>query len=911
MGKTIESEQIAEDVKKSEPSDDPTLQAMTLYYRETNQPEHVCGIYEAAVKMYPKNDELLSHLFMSYVRVHNYRKQQQTALALHKVVPNNPYYFWGVMSIFMQGYTNPVMEKTMYLPLAEKMVEKFMEEKKIDAEAEVKMYVMILDRLGKYEKITDLLESPLGSRISGPEEHGRLLIDSLIKSEKLECATEKLVDLLQKNPDQWSFVVDYLAVVVQLSTGNPHHLQTAHAFICSLAREQDKVENTCVRAPYLGRLELLRQLKETKRELEWKQVLNLGSPVDDFLTYFQKFGSKLCFFEDVRTFIPFLSEDEKKVLLERMSLVVNDLSIDYDCSEQDKKANILKMQQHLALLQVKHLCGAHLGLKPEDKMAAAELIHEAYKKGLKLGNGDHSTEWHPADLYIVLYAHLMFEVYQETRDHGLLLELVLTLERAHKRSLANAQILLLLLKLFIKLGVFEQCTKVYDKLDIKQIQVDTVGYFLHRCMMTSGIFSLCEAFFGFALKFFWNAKKEVGEYIIQAYKNGSFHVVIEMADLQKQLEYSYSFHLLLLRKQLVVLTESVHTLESLKQSLHQIFSPEIKVTTGELVDNRDMRVLESYGPPQLELTGDDVKNSFQLECVYFEFLTTVMQGIKMAALVSDREWNIQSFQEVLSRLEGVIKEARHLPFILASGNADIKLIPIRAPPLCEITVLLKWNFDKVLLTLLKIVLKIKEHANDEVEGQVKECLEMVIEVLKDVHVEGLSAEDYDTLQSILADSNGDVPPSGNPLDVLKRRPVDVETLGVFTQVVSMVTLLSECAVEAISGCQGNTQLSKKKRKKKTSEQGSVQMCRRHLQWFTEELAGIVERRREEIKLIPQVLDVTSLMKKMHLEPQEDETSAVDVYRLLVESYNSSYSECTEALKHKSCQLGAISERLKN
>jgi ATP-dependent phosphoenolpyruvate carboxykinase len=89
------------------------------------------------------------------------------------------------------------------------------------------------------------------------------------------------------------------------------------------------------------------------------------------------------------------------------------------------------------------------------------------------------------------------------------------------------------------------------------------------------------------------------------------------------------------------------------------------------------------------------------------------------------------------------------------------------------------------------------------------------------------------------------------------------------------------------------------------------MCRRHLQWFTEELAGIVERRREEIKLIPQVLDVTSLMKKMHLEPQEDETSAVDVYRLLVESYNSSYSECTEALKHKSCQLGAISERLKN
>ena len=32
---------------------------------------------------------------------------------------------------------------------------------------EVKMYVMILDRLGKYEKITDLLESPLGEDSDG------------------------------------------------------------------------------------------------------------------------------------------------------------------------------------------------------------------------------------------------------------------------------------------------------------------------------------------------------------------------------------------------------------------------------------------------------------------------------------------------------------------------------------------------------------------------------------------------------------------------------------------------------------------------------------------------------------------------------------------------------------------------
>ena len=59
-------------------------------------------MYEAAVKKRPKNDELLSHLFMAYVRTEDYKKQQQIALALYKVTPSNPYYSWAVMSIVMQ-----------------------------------------------------------------------------------------------------------------------------------------------------------------------------------------------------------------------------------------------------------------------------------------------------------------------------------------------------------------------------------------------------------------------------------------------------------------------------------------------------------------------------------------------------------------------------------------------------------------------------------------------------------------------------------------------------------------------------------------------------------------------------------------------------------------------------------------
>ena len=65
--------------------------------------ESIVDLYEHANRLKPDNEELLSALFMAYVRVGNYQKQQRTAMALHKLKPDkNPYYFWALMSIVMQ-----------------------------------------------------------------------------------------------------------------------------------------------------------------------------------------------------------------------------------------------------------------------------------------------------------------------------------------------------------------------------------------------------------------------------------------------------------------------------------------------------------------------------------------------------------------------------------------------------------------------------------------------------------------------------------------------------------------------------------------------------------------------------------------------------------------------------------------
>lgn len=64
--------------------------------------DKICKVYTNAVKSQPGNEDLLTQLFMSHVRVNDYKSQQTVALQLYKAKPKNPYYFWAVWSIVLQ-----------------------------------------------------------------------------------------------------------------------------------------------------------------------------------------------------------------------------------------------------------------------------------------------------------------------------------------------------------------------------------------------------------------------------------------------------------------------------------------------------------------------------------------------------------------------------------------------------------------------------------------------------------------------------------------------------------------------------------------------------------------------------------------------------------------------------------------
>ena len=75
LGRENEAQPILDSVLSECPTDDGTLQAMTIAFRELQQPGKICTMYENATSR-EQSEELLSHLFMSYVRMGHYKKQQ-------------------------------------------------------------------------------------------------------------------------------------------------------------------------------------------------------------------------------------------------------------------------------------------------------------------------------------------------------------------------------------------------------------------------------------------------------------------------------------------------------------------------------------------------------------------------------------------------------------------------------------------------------------------------------------------------------------------------------------------------------------------------------------------------------------------------------------------------------------------
>lgn len=153
-----------------------------------------------AAKKSPANEDILSHLFMAHVRVGNFQGQQTVAMQLYKVKPKNPYYFWATMSVVLKALrgpdsSDPVKSKLM-LSLAQRMIDKQIDEKKLDAEQEAQLYLSVLNYQSKYAEALAFMDSDLGKSLY-PGAPVTLRIDLLKNLQRWTELNALLKDLLR------------------------------------------------------------------------------------------------------------------------------------------------------------------------------------------------------------------------------------------------------------------------------------------------------------------------------------------------------------------------------------------------------------------------------------------------------------------------------------------------------------------------------------------------------------------------------------------------------------------------------------------------------------------------------------------------------------------------------------------
>ncbi|KAL9982182.1 hypothetical protein ACROYT_G010993 [Oculina patagonica] len=754
-GKTCDSETLMEEIMEAKPADDPTLQAMTICYREMQKPEMIPCIYEMALKQNPNNEELYSHLFMAYVRIGDYKKQQKAAMNLYKLFSKNPYYFWAVMSIVMQALmaSDEKLGKTMLFPLAEKMVEKFVNENKIDAEAEVRLYLMILEKLEHYEKALGVLRSNLAvkliSYMDEQEEKEAIYLSKLCRWQEANLAFKKLI---WKRPDQWSYYQSYFTSAFSLIKQNwkagdeseelpDYSVEMMNKFLASVIECEKSKENRACRGPFLAQLELEKLCRQECIYSDIRQ--NSSSIVDLLIEYFKRFGDKTCCFWDLAPYLylDLQETSEREKFVEVLKSTLPSIS-----DEDSDSSHIKLMQRKLNIEQISRHLGFHCSLSCDEKIALSKEYMKQHSDGLVYGQNLLPTELQYSDDFAQLATHLLLEVNRDTGSTDMNWHLLIMLESALKASPSNHHFKLLLMKVYCSMGACSPSLALYEGLEVKHVEQDVVGYTITRYVEALGHFEAASSVYLNTLKFFYGNQKNTPEHIIAAYKYGSFEKIPEFIDLKRRLDLSLHFATVNYENMLLEVFLKANSLSDAQSHFTENNLLEkcsvAKYWMKDLKDNRDLKILQTWDIPERQLSKDQESKCVEQEVLWLRLRFLVLRALAIAvSLIPKAPQNMQTMNNGEAvpdfPLEGVISEFKEILQEVDLHPGTRAKLPFLGPPCSRLAGFLDGQHGAVLVAMLSVCdechhlhYSAQDASSKDRWKRIQENLEVVTEIFK-------------------------------------------------------------------------------------------------------------------------------------------------------------------------------------
>lgn len=274
-----------------------------------------------------------------------------------------------------------------------------------------------------------------------------------------------------------------------------------------------------------------------------------------------------------------------------------------------------------------------------------------------------------------------------------LVEALCLLNYLLSNSPSNFHAKLLCLQIYHILGCGTGAQKSLQSLDVKHIQLDSMGYLHTAQLPIEGIPSIAHQVYETTVKFFQSSQKDTLEYLAMSYKFGSFSKLEEFMKFRDRLSNSYHSALNLVELQLL---EIISCAGNAKQNITALKNLSIKhdedrISWDNLSDNRDLLVMIRWDPafPYVDEHGKVVEPDGMKDKVKKAESESFVQDMELLQIRSALVRTIAAMVELITGVSPSDPTAQYLP-------------PEKVQYNCKILKILKGHWDEIFVRLSKL-----------------------------------------------------------------------------------------------------------------------------------------------------------------------------------------------------------------
>ncbi|KAJ2910316.1 mitochondrial distribution and morphology [Coemansia aciculifera] len=533
-------------------------QGLSLMFRVLNMAKEEIAVHTAALKYTTNAEQLHCKIFMAAARNKLYKEQHAAAVSLNKSYKqDHRYLWWVVISLLLQAkfVDEGSSVKALQLTLAERMAEKALSEGRLTNTEELRIYLDVLEIQGKYDAMLAALSisGPLAEKIANDPDLVTRRIELLIKTGDFAKALDAAEQTLESR-DNWADYKLYVEAIVAFTRATKDDdtpIRAASANFDKWAAQRGRA-----RGARLADVELATKLREAGHSMLIDETTDVVG--ERIWSYVDQFMNKAICYSDIAQYfvahanssgqspsaIEFHTKQLQQRLCDARAMVVTSQPKDnVDGIATNGERGEDAGQAWVSLERIRYLLQAlsddvdpNSWVTGIDVMVAFGLDSDEAEQKLAACS-DMTLIVSQRIIQAAFLAHSE-EPSQRDKLCSALFKAICVLEAGIKMNDDQFLLKLYAIRLYLYLSCYDRARAIYDKLSIKNIQLDTLGHFVNGHGMALGCFAADLDLCYDGVAFYDRAETKVPRELESAYEKGTYSNITDFLAFDDNLAHS-------------------------------------------------------------------------------------------------------------------------------------------------------------------------------------------------------------------------------------------------------------------------------------------------------------------------------------------------------------------------------------